>query len=333
MAEWPKVSDLEKREDLVWSKKQRWILRGGEHYKGKIGDTGAQIVSKEWYRGDHLNFFPMKPNLDEGNATYDYFLKGWVPDSPFIDQDSNVTAFGSCFAHEIRTYLTANGYKSYDPTVSKFVPIIHVPEGINTTFALVQQFEWAWGNASISDGYWYDRDKKKFEPTEAARQATKEIFDNTDVFILTLGLSEIWYDKLTNDVFWRGVPLDKFDPERHGFRVSTVTENVRNLEMIRGYIKKFNPNAHLILTLSPVPLTATFRNVPCTSANMVSKATLRVAVDELMRNHEDDDHLWYWPSYELVKERWNQYDADNRHVSRETINMILETFSQYYLKG
>jgi len=58
------------------------------------------------------------------------------------------------------------------------------------------------------------------------------LFDNTNVFIITLGLSEIWYDKKTGDVFWRSVSKQSFNPDRHGFRVCTFSETKRNIEEI-----------------------------------------------------------------------------------------------------
>ena len=79
------------------------------------------------------------------------------------------------------------------------------------------------------------------------------------------------------------MPSDRFDPARHGVRVSTVQENLHNLREIVALLRKHVPAAVVVFTLSPVPLSATFRGVSCVTANAVSKAILRVAVDELLR--------------------------------------------------
>lgn len=317
--------------DLVWSSKQRKLIASGG-VPVQVGNDDPHVVGGDWFRGDHINFYPSKPNLTEPTALYDYFLKGLVPEQPFISKNSFVLAFGSCFAEYIREYLLNKGYGSFSAPKGdgkRHVPIIHVGEGLNNTFTLLQQFDWAWGNKNISEGLWIDKDKTKMLPTEEARQITKELFDKTDVFILTLGLSEIWCDKVTNEVFWRGIPADAYDPTRHVFRVSTVEENYQNLEKIYEYINKHRPTAKIVITLSPVPLFATFRDIPCTSASTVSKAILRVAADQFYRNHRDV--VYYWPSYEIVKEFAYKYDEDNRHVSAETRAIILETFSKYFL--
>ena len=49
------------------------------------------------------------------------------------------------------------------------------------------------------------------------------------LFIFTLGLSEVWENKETGDVFWRAVPYNRYNPEKHNFRVTTVEENKNNI--------------------------------------------------------------------------------------------------------
>jgi len=53
----------------------------------------------------------------------------------------------------------------------------------------------------------------------------------------------------------------------------------------------------MLLTLSPVPLTATARPHHVLTASMAAKATLRAAIDAFVLTHEDAD---YFPSYEIV---------------------------------
>ena len=56
-----------------------------------------------------------------------------------------------------------------------------------------------------------------------------EQITNVDVFIITVGLSEVWFNKANNQVFWKAIPADKFDEKKHGYRLSTVQENTENL--------------------------------------------------------------------------------------------------------
>ena len=156
--------------------------------------------------------------------------------------------------------------------------------------------------------------------------------------MITLGLSEVWYQKrgegpssgkeddeeesdddsdddlesedeegedffAERDVLWRAVPSDRYDPERHGFRATTVSENLTNLKKIVKLIRTHVPKASIVFTLSPVPLAATFRGVSCVTANATSKAVLRVAVDELMRENGLGGHR------PRAEKRWKEQRA------------------------
>ncbi|MGB3147543.1 MAG: GSCFA domain-containing protein, partial [Paracoccaceae bacterium] len=156
---------------------------------------------------------------------------------------------------------------------------------------------------------------------------TRRIFDETDVFILTFGLSEVWYDEPTGNVFWRTIPKDAYDPARHKFRVSTVEENRDNLRAIYRLIRKHRPDAKIIFTLSPIPLIATFRDVACLTANSVSKSVLRVAIDEVVREFRDEGVLHYWPSFELVTDVFGlPYKDDRRHPHGAVLDYIMTLF-------
>jgi len=284
-----------------------------------------------WYRGDVVNFLPTFKHLTEYEDPIEEFhLKGFLPEEAFISRDTLVMTFGSCFADHIRGYLGNLGVKQH-LIKYKRIPIVHANAALNTTFVLLQQFEWAWEGRTFDEALWFDDSTNEIEALEAYREETRKAFDKTDVFIITLGLSEVWYNKKTGDVFWRGIPVTRHDPELHGFRLSTVEENTDNINKIIALGKKHNPNARFIFTLSPVPLLATFRWVNCIAANSVSKAILRVAIDQVMEEHRGQG-VYYWPSYEMIKEGgvW-PYKADNRHVKDEILNTMMERFAKYYV--
>jgi hypothetical protein len=151
----------------------------------------------------------------------------------------------------------------------------------------------------------------------------------TRVFILTLGLSEIWFDKVSGRAFWRAIPMHLFDESRHAFRVSTVAENLANLAEISDLVERHVPGATIVFTLSPIPLMATFRPISCITANSASKAILRVAIDELMRQQRPRIH--YFPSYEIVKDVYvDAFQDDYRHLKPAVIDFIMSTFARHY---
>jgi hypothetical protein len=285
-----------------------------------------------WYRGENTNFHPMRDSLNEPNAVEKYVGHGWFPSRRFISKSSKITAFGSCFAMEVTKFLLAEGYQVFGHKLGLNSHVIRSGEGIVNSAALVQQFEWAFNEKAPTTASWHNDLGDAAEVSDDIRDTTREIFENTEVFIFTLGLSEVWYDKPTGDVFWRAIPNQQFDPDRHGFKVLGAEENRKNIRRVYEIIRQHRPDAHIIFTLSPVPLAATFRPVSCITANSVSKASLRVAIDEVMRELSDDDRLHYYPSYEIATAFLEDaFGVDMRHPRPETVDFIMQTFKKNFL--
>ncbi len=292
---------------------------------------GRQIkAGYTWFRGEHTSFLPNKALLAAPDAIQKYILHGLMPAEPFISAETRITAFGSCFAANISKYLNSKHYNVMTKGDTKAYVVIH-GEGMVHSYAIRQQFEWALEGKEVNTELWHDKSAKAQEADDEVRETTRKLFMETDVFILTFGLSEVWYSKETGDVFWRGVPSQMFDPERHGFRVVTPEENRTNIQAIYDIIRRHRPEARIIFTLSPVPLIATFRPVPCFIANSYSKGSLRVAIDDVFRANSHDDRFFYWPSYEVITEFFtDSFMSDRRHPLLPIIDHIMRLFEEYY---
>lgn len=294
----------------------------------------AQHASYTWYRGPDCNFGPTRTHLNQWQGYHDYFLRGLLPDSQLIGPDSRITAFGSCFAANISAWLAKRKYNVLNRSETSAAYIVRSGEGFVNSYSILQQFQWAFEGIKPSVELWHGYDAKAFGYDEEVRRETSAIFSATDVFILTFGLSEVWYDKITKEVFWRAVPNDKFDPERHGFRSVSVDENYANVSATIALIRKHRPGAKVILTLSPIPLVATFRNVPCVTANAVSKASLRCAIDRVLMENAGSTDLFYWPSYEIVTAGFaDQWGLDLRHVKKPILSFIMRLFERHWCHG
>jgi hypothetical protein len=283
---------------------------------------------RTWFRGEHTNFNPTLAQILTADAAQKFVLHGWTPAAPVIGSDTQVTAFGSCFAANISEWLSRRHFRVLNKSEdAKHAYVVTCGEGMVNSFVIRQQFEWAWENRSFDEPLWHGYEAEEYGYDPAVQAETKRIFDETDFFILTFGLSEVWYDQPTGEVFWRTIPKDAYDPERHRFRVSSVEENKDNLLAIYRLIRKHRPDAKILFTLSPIPLIATFRDNSCISANSVSKAVLRVAIDEVMREVGDEGVLGYWPSYELVTDVFRSpYLPDRRHPERAVLDYIMTLF-------
>lgn len=290
-----------------------------------------QRAHPTWYRGEHCNYNPNVANMRSTHAVEDFILSGWLPPEPFISPETKVTAFGSCFAGHISNYLNERSYTILTKSNANAY-VVEMGEGIVNSYAVRQQFDWAFRGVTPTTELWHGYTAESHGYDEAVRLTTLKLFEQTDVFILTFGLSEVWCDDPTGEVFWRAVPFEVFDPERHKFRVTTVAENKANMRAIYDTIREFRPEAKIIFTLSPIPLVTTFRRVSCITANSVSKAVLRSAIDELYRDVGYEGRLFYWPSYEIVEQAFGagRYKEDRRHIKTPILDYIMALFESQY---
>ena len=296
-----------------------------------ISSNEEQEISGTWFRGEVCNFYPTKKEFSSENFHNNYLLKGYQPDQPFIDRKKKIIAFGSCFATHVSRFLINKKYSVFDKALGHNQHIIRYGEGMANTFTVLEQLLWAFENKDIEKNTWYHSPDEEAISDDSMRINTLKALKLVDIFIITVGLSEVWYNKINNQVFWKAIPASKYDKNKHGFRVSNVDENTKNLENIYSVIKKHLPNAKIIFTLSPIPLVATFRNQSCITANSISKSILRVALDNVVTKYNQNKDLFYFPSYEIVNQVFvDPFKPDNRHLKDEHVNKIMELFEKNF---
>lgn len=287
-----------------------------------------------FYRGETVNYFADRADFESKTFLQDFVLKGWLPSAPFLTRDTKITAFGSCFAANITRHLTGIGYD----LSSKRAPDIYISrlgDGMVNAPAILGQLEWALENTKMPANLWHGFNAESYRYDEKIRLETRDVFLATDFFIITLGLSEVWYDIETGGTFWRAIPKDAFNPSRHSFRVLSVEETKRDIERMRGLIRHHVPGAKILFTVSPIPLAATFRPVSCMTANAVSKAVIRAALDEVLRAHPDElnETLFYFPSMEILQLAFYDPWAKGRHPRPYVLDTIMKTFEAAYCVG
>jgi hypothetical protein len=267
---------------------------------------------------------------DLGGLIRDWVIPGHAPPAGMLGPHASVVTLGSCFARELRDYLAASGLGAAN---------VWIPSGLNNTFAILDFLSWCVTGQETGRGYRYDRDDegriREWTP-EVERERYVEGLLEAGAFVFTLGLAEVWQDRATEAVFWRGVPEDVYEADRHVFRLSTVEENEANVVRILDLVRSVNESAPIVLTLSPVPLRATFRGISCLTADSVSKSVLRVALDLVMSRRLDN--VWYWPSFEIVRwvgahVPWAAYGEDEgkpRDVDRRLVAAIIDAFVEAF---
>ena len=275
-----------------------------------------------------------------------------------IDRTTRVATAGSCFAQHIGTYLRAAGCKVLDCEKP--------PRGMNERTAKrfgYGLFSGRYGNVytarqmrqlledtlsgNVSDDHvwatengYVDAFRPTIEPEglESAQEVLLHrrhhlsriatMLQKTDVFVFTLGLTETWEDTDTGRVFpvCPGVAGGTFDAKRHIFRNFTQSEVLRDLHSVRDLLRRFNPSIEMLLTVSPVPLTATATPEHVLAATTYSKATLRSAAGEFVATTDDVD---YFPSFEIITAPasggpW--FATNMRSVSAEGVEKVMAIF-------
>ena len=262
----------------------------------------------------------------------EWIVPGHAPPAGMLSTGDTVMTLGSCFALEMRMYLERVGVAS-----NNFL----IPGGLGNTFAILDFISWSVTGKETARGFRYDRtdagEIREWTPAAEREQYLLE-FERAGAFVFAIGLAEVWEDRVTGGVFWRGVPEEIFDADRQLFRLSSVEENEANLLQIVELIRAVNPDAPIVLTLSPAPLKATFGAASCLTADCVSKSTLRVALDRVVKLGLGG--VYYWPSFEVTRWAgahlpWRAYThgrkaRDARHVSRYLIAEFMGAFIEAF---
>ncbi|MBQ1090469.1 MULTISPECIES: GSCFA domain-containing protein [Streptomyces] len=252
----------------------------------------------------------------------------WTPKFA-IGTNAPVVTAGSCFAAHIGRALLSEGMHWYDAELPPpgLTPAEQAARGyrrfsfrtgnIYTAAALRQWVGWALGEEKPPEEVWqdngafYDPYRPSVEPDGfasredllAAREVTlaaiRTALARANVLVFTLGLTEAWHDTATDTVLptCPGTVRGTFDPSRHVLRQHTVARVVDDLTAVLALARGVNPRLRTVLTVSPVPLTATATGRHALVATTHSKSVLRAAAGQLADASHDVD---YFPSYEIV---------------------------------
>jgi len=292
------------------------------------------LWSRSWHKTEAQYFPSDRRTFDQDYDTLirDYILPGHTPPEPMLDADDVVITLGSCFARELRDFMSEAGLAATR---------LRIPEALTNTFAIRDFVSWVVTGEGTERGFRYDRlesgEIEEWVPEEE-REAFLKAFQEAGAFVFAIGLAEVWEDVETGGVFWRGVPKEMYEAGRHVFRVTTVEENHENILATVDLLRAANPTAPIIVSLSPVPLEATFRPMSCMSADAVSKSVLRVAIDLVMQ--EQRENVYYWPGFEMIRwvgahASWPAYgfhDDRARHVTRWAIGPIIMAFGETFYR-
>ncbi len=247
-------------------------------------------------------------------------------EAKFMDASTRFFTMGSCFARNLSMALTARGYTSAHMEISEY---------INTTFANRVFVDWL-RDADIDHAI--GARIAELLPPGWSRENTLEVISNGDVFILTLGVAAAFFDRQTGAfVLPRPSALNsRALAEKYLFRNASVEENVDNVLYLLRFVRSINPAIRIVVTVSPVPLLASFAHESAVQADCLSKCTMRLVADQVV-NSSGLQNILYWPSFEIFRWAGSQvspfYAADDGaawHVSEDKVAGTVQAFVEMF---
>ena len=266
-----------------------------------------------WHRKDAV------PEEADGKLAFQRLRKALFTPSILpgfkIRREDKLFAIGSCFARGVEGALLGRKMEvlSAAPELTSFQPSAKGLAGLGctnkyNTYSIYNELRWAldpearFPRDSIVDvgpGLYYDPhtnpDLPLVDLNETLRrrsiiQLVNSRIAQCRVVIITLGLVEVWRDKIAN-TFINTTPIPKAlssHADRYEFQISDFGQNLTNLEQVHALLSQFgHPDFHIVVTVSPVPLMATFSTQDVVIANTYSKSMLRAVAQEWAAAHEN----------------------------------------------
>ncbi len=275
-----------------------------------------------------------------------------------IGADLPIATAGSCFAQHIGTNLRANGYNVLDlePAAPGMTDATAKRYGYRTYSArygnlytarqLLQLAKEALGLEERHDIVWtqhgrfFDALRPNVEPNgfENAEelcahrrrhlQRVATMLKTMKLFIFTLGLTETWVNTEHGTVYPTapGVIAGTWDPTVYAFKNLRHSEVLADMLEFMRIVQAINPGMKYLITVSPVPLTATATKHHVLAATTYSKSVLRAVAGELADSRDNVD---YFPSYEIIaapSSRGFFYSPNLRSVEHEGVKTVMRTF-------
>ncbi|MBV8799775.1 MAG: GSCFA domain-containing protein [Alphaproteobacteria bacterium] len=282
-----------------------------------------------------------------------------------VSPSDKVVTAGSCFAQHIARYLRDAGFQVLVTEPAHPIASPEIAEAYNygifsarygnlyTARQLVQLFHRAYGNFHPHEDVWeqegryVDPFRPRIQPDGFASRreydadqqkhfaAVRRAFEELELFVFTLGLTEAWRSKADGAVFpvCPGVAGGTFDPERHEFHNFTTEEVSLDLLAFVDALRNVNQSAKVLLTVSPVPLVATAAPRHVLVSTVYSKSVLRVATEAVCGARAD---VVYFPSYEIITGNFSRgayFAPDCRSVTEDGVSHVMRTFFRHFVRG
>lgn len=280
-----------------------------------------------------------------------------------IQPGEKLASLGSCFAANVVKHLRKQGHPVFfaeqaptamsvkDAEARSYFEFSVRAGNVYTSAQLVELFEQALGlRAPIEDFYTaadgsvFDLLRPSIEPggyaslheAKADRlhhlQCVKRMIERMQVFVFTMGLTEGWKHRSRGFHYpvCPGTVAGRFDASQHAPVQLRFTEVLSQMQRVVSLIRSKNPACKIVLTVSPVALSATHQARHVLVATLGAKSVLRAVAEELC---QQDPGICYFPSYELIASAASMgqfLDESLRGANQRGIGHVMQVFEQSF---
>jgi len=280
-----------------------------------------------------------------------------------ISRRDAIATAGSCFAQHIARHLRSRKFNvmQYEPAPRGMSAELAKTYGfgiytcrygnIYTAAQMLQLAREAFAISVPQDRVWerngrfFDAQRPNVEPGgfDTAEQVlrareghlayVRQMLLEMDVFVFTFGLTETWAHKESGTVYPTapGTIAGSFDDDAYEFQNHRHGRVLGDFVKLKRLLKRERSKPlKSIVTVSPVPLTATASGQHVLAASTYSKSVLRGVAGELFETYRDVD---YFPSYELITApatRGMFFEPNMRSVTESGVNTAMAAFLEQH---
>ena len=249
----------------------------------------------------------------------------------WLHHSDSVVLLGSCFSDNIGAKMHgALINATVNPMGTLYNPM-SIARGVQR---LIECHPVAGQELFMQGGVWnsYDFHSRHSKPDKqvaidhmnARIEQGHQALETAQLLTITLGTSIVYRLKATSEVVANCHKVPQHEFER---KMATVGEMTDVLDAMLTALHEFNPGLKIILTVSPIRHIADGLDT-----NSLSKASLRVAIHEVMKHHRD--YCDYFPAYEIMLDDlrdYRFYSSDMVHPSDVAVEYIWQAFQATYL--
>ena len=347
--------------------KMKWTLP--DYLKQELSTTELQKL--ESFLSDrrakrNKKFIEVYPHSVDEFSLSDEFIEAAFSHKAveLLGTDTKIFTIGSCFARNIARFLVSEGYRNVMPFTQA--------EDLNSPLSNAKMLQVAIADEEQKLAYldnWTrrfnpelsDKDVKKIVTAESGRlENLVSSLRKSEILVITIGNTLDFFipdrDDIAPDipvapkflavmnnenVEFRSSVSSQLKKAGATFRLASYAEAKASIATLYQAVRKINPTAPCIITLSPVPMDSAIgikAELPYGAIELdaISKSTLRTALFELFDTWSaENSNVIYFPSFEIV--RWiggnlrdmpmfGNEDAASRHVSEDILKAVYRFF-------